>query len=54
MHVSSKNDPTVAGRFKIQVRELTGDMNMTKAEIDATQVTHLAHILMLKLHSTGK
>ena len=25
-------------RFGIQVRELTGDMNMTKTEIDATQV----------------
>lgn len=27
-----------ACRFGVQVRELTGDMNMTKAEIDATQI----------------
>ena len=31
---------SVPGRFKLQVRELTGDMNMTKSEIDATQVSH--------------
>ena len=28
----------VVCRFGVQVRELTGDMNMTKAEIDATQI----------------
>lgn len=39
---SNKQPPALsqrhAPRFGVQVRELTGDMNMTKTEIDATQV----------------
>ena len=37
-HALSDAWARIEGRFRLQVRELTGDMNMTKSEIDATQI----------------